>query len=468
MSAIMEIKRNRTLAHACLAGDEDAFANIYKQYKERVYNLCLRITRNSGDAADITQETFCAFLNRLQHLDIDSLIVSSYLFATARYRSLHFIEKRRRTSLSDNVPEPMDSKTELEYDPERHALQDVQCTSVISANGRLPERQRVALAMRELEDLSYREIGDVLGLNENAVAQLISRARLRLCQELRSDALVIPAADSECERAIPLILLSVDGKIDKKESRWLKKHLCSCDSCQTNLGAIEEACISYRSMLPVPAALGFAEIASASSGVLAGYGEGAGAATSIKSGVAGWALRGAVVTSVGLIAGAVVIGGGSGDQEESKILQQSAGTVVAAHASTVAYSKQVSAKKSKRPSGSEKSEMKSADRKDPAGGNVNQNSSASSPKARSKKKKKRAASWKSSSGGTVWRTDGKRSPKSGGNQPSNSGSSGNSNPGSQPKNNPQPAQQNPQPVPKNEPEGDPQPSCEWISETACQ
>ena len=73
----------------------------------------------------------------------------------------------------------------IEDDPERSTLLHRQQEEVRLANARLAPRQRLVLALRELEDRSYAEIGELVGLKENAVAQLISRARESLRTELR-------------------------------------------------------------------------------------------------------------------------------------------------------------------------------------------------------------------------------------------------------------------------------------------
>ena len=83
-----------------------------------------------------------------------------------------------------------------EEDPDRRLLLSAQQEEIREANGRLPERQREALALRELEDLSYDEIAAVMEMNRNSVAQLISRARINLRDELRGTALASIAASS--------------------------------------------------------------------------------------------------------------------------------------------------------------------------------------------------------------------------------------------------------------------------------
>src|SRR5436305_1295581 len=128
---------------------------------------------------------------------------------------------------------------------------------VRDANGRLPERQREVLALRELEELSYDEIAEIMEMNRNAVAQLISRARIKLRDELRGTALASIAVSSpDCERALALIAMRQDRQLDDAGDRaWLAQHLADCDTCRVAQEAIQEAGISYRAWLPIlPAA----------------------------------------------------------------------------------------------------------------------------------------------------------------------------------------------------------------------
>jgi sigma-70-like protein len=113
---------------------------------------------------------------------------------------------------------------------------------------RLPERQREALALRELEELSYGEIATIMEVNRNTVAQLISRARINLRDELRGTVLASVAPSQECERALPLIAMREDEQLDAatSDAAWLDAHLADCDRCRLAVEAMRDAGASYR------------------------------------------------------------------------------------------------------------------------------------------------------------------------------------------------------------------------------
>ncbi|MDX6661244.1 MAG: hypothetical protein QOJ55_2066, partial [Solirubrobacteraceae bacterium] len=247
------------LARAAAAGDGAAFATLYDRYERRIFNFCHRLLGSRDDAADATQEAFLNVLRRLPELEGRELHFSAYLFTAARNASYDLIGKRRRAVPTDEVPEPSRAQEpgELDGDPERTAMLTSLQADVREANGRLPERQREVLALRELEELSYDEIAEIMDMTRNAVAQLISRARIKLRDELRGTALASIAVSSpDCERAVALIAMRQDRQLDDAGDRaWLAEHLAGCDTCRVAQEAIQEAGISYRAWLPIlPAA----------------------------------------------------------------------------------------------------------------------------------------------------------------------------------------------------------------------
>ena len=150
------------LVQEAAAGGGASYAALYDRYSEQVYNYCLRLTGSPHDAADATQDAFVGVLARLQHDDRPVLDFSSYLFAAARNESYALMRKRNRTEPTDDVPDRAASQPDLETDPERALLlRDAQET-VRKANAELPPRYREVLALREVADRSYGEIGEIM------------------------------------------------------------------------------------------------------------------------------------------------------------------------------------------------------------------------------------------------------------------------------------------------------------------
>jgi RNA polymerase sigma factor (sigma-70 family) len=243
------------LARLAAAGDGGAFATLYDRHERRAYNLCYRITGSPDDAADATQETFLKVLERLPSLAGRELNFGSYLLSAARNASYDAIERRRRAAPAGEIPDsavPVAAGAAPEA-PDLGALREAQQDEIRAANALLPARQREALALRELEELSYDEVADIMGMNRNSVAQLISRARLNLRDGLRRGALVsIPAASPDCESALPLLALAQDDALDDGgRADWLAGHLTACATCRVRVETMEEAGAAYRLWLPL-------------------------------------------------------------------------------------------------------------------------------------------------------------------------------------------------------------------------
>jgi RNA polymerase sigma factor (sigma-70 family) len=257
------------LAQRAAAGDGDAFAELYERHEGRAFNLCYRILGSRDDAADATQEAFVGVMRRLPELAGRDFAFGSYLLTSARNACYDLIERRKRTQPSDELPEsatPMGGGVggggvgfdpgDPEDDPERKVLLEARNEEIRVANLTLPERQREVLALRELEELSYDEIAELMDMNRNSVAQLISRARINLRDALRGTALAsIAASSAECERALPLIALEQDAQLDEDsdDAGWLAEHLMHCDTCRLGRDAMQEAGMSYRAWAPIAA-----------------------------------------------------------------------------------------------------------------------------------------------------------------------------------------------------------------------
>jgi RNA polymerase sigma-70 factor (ECF subfamily) len=257
MAAIAKVPGARgddELARAAVAGEGQAFAELYDRHEQRVYGFCLRLLGNPADAADATQETFMRLLKRLPALDGRELNFVAYVFTAARHACYDIIEGRRRVELSgEEIEASGPEQGAIDEDPERAAMLAATRELTERAHARLPERQREVLALRELEGLSYEQIGEVLELKPNAVAQLISRARIKLAELVRGDALEsVAGVTPDCDRALPLLARGQDSQtLDGEDGNWLLAHLRDCATCRVRESAMQEAGVSYRSLAPI-------------------------------------------------------------------------------------------------------------------------------------------------------------------------------------------------------------------------
>ncbi len=162
-----------------------AFELLYRRHVEDVYHYALALLRNPADAEDVTQTTFLNAYRAYQRGE-EPLKPQNWLIKIA-----HNAARTRYARASRRVKEvPLDDHLDAlaVFDEEKPDLH-----GVLDALGRLPFNQRAALAMRELEGRSYKEIAETLEVSVSAVETLIFRARRSLrmkASALRSLAVV--------------------------------------------------------------------------------------------------------------------------------------------------------------------------------------------------------------------------------------------------------------------------------------
>ncbi len=229
--------------------DPSAWEEVYTLYSDRLYGFAYRLAGNPHDAADLVQETFVRALPRLDKLEPAKVDLAAYLFTTTRNVFLKGVERSKRAVPVEEVPEPA-VEAPIELDPDRSTQLEHQQREVRLANAKLPPRQRLVLALRELEDRSYAEIGELVGLKENAVAQLISRARQSLREELRLLQVDPERLPEACRNMLPLLSAYLDGQLKGAKRDETMAHLESCERCQAALADMREAQRRYRSLVP--------------------------------------------------------------------------------------------------------------------------------------------------------------------------------------------------------------------------
>jgi predicted DNA-binding protein (UPF0251 family) len=142
---------------------------------------------------------------------------------------------------------------DVDTDPERALLLADSQEAVRQANAKLAPRHREVLALREVAGRSYEEIGAIMGISENAAAQLIWRARSKLKVAMTAGAVAsVVAASEDCETAQLLLNRLQDGEpITDEDQLWLDEHLDECGKCRAARGMLFEVGTSYRAWAPV-------------------------------------------------------------------------------------------------------------------------------------------------------------------------------------------------------------------------
>jgi RNA polymerase sigma-70 factor (ECF subfamily) len=181
------------IVRRCMDGDSGAWAELVRTHHRRVYGLCYRFTGNPADAEDLTQDVFLKVYSNLASFDI--LRGSLQVWITTMTRNL-LVDNFRRTrnqratgSLDDGWEssenlKPVDRLVARDVSPHESAAQKELAKMVQNALAKVSVELREAVILRDLQDLDYKEIAQVLGIPEGTVKSRISRGRAELARLL--------------------------------------------------------------------------------------------------------------------------------------------------------------------------------------------------------------------------------------------------------------------------------------------
>ena len=180
----------RTVARA-KQGDADAFSLLVQTYETSVYRLALRMCGNAHDAEEVAQEAFMAAWKGLPAFRGESKF-SSWLYQLTTNACLDLLrrEKRHRAAV------PLDEQTELssEDTPQRAAENAELRDTLQAALQELNDDHRQIFLLRQMRQLSYDEIGALLGLESGTVKSRLSRAKKQLRQILLQKGNLFPSS----------------------------------------------------------------------------------------------------------------------------------------------------------------------------------------------------------------------------------------------------------------------------------
>jgi RNA polymerase sigma-70 factor, ECF subfamily len=173
-----------TLLRASLEGDTQAWGEIITRYKDAVFGLCLGFLRNRADAEDLTHDAFVrAYLN-LRRYRLEKRF-STWLFTIASNLCRNRLRYRRYHPVV-SAPDQMEGGG----DPGRAVAREDRIGKIREMLDRLPHSYRAPLVLRYYNDLSYKEIAEVLFLREGTVKTRIHRAKLMLKDALEKDGVI--------------------------------------------------------------------------------------------------------------------------------------------------------------------------------------------------------------------------------------------------------------------------------------
>lgn len=170
------------LALAARAGDAAAFEELIRRHGPALYRYARRMTRDADAVNDIVQETFVAAWRQMAKFRGDSQ-VRTWLFSICARKVVDSHRVKRAVPIDDRLIEPLSATSDS--DPFATASNNAFLEAMELALAELPPRQRAVWMLREVEGLTFPQIGDILTLSPDAARGHHHRARTTLQQRLR-------------------------------------------------------------------------------------------------------------------------------------------------------------------------------------------------------------------------------------------------------------------------------------------
>jgi RNA polymerase sigma factor (sigma-70 family) len=219
------------LVAAVRRGDDRAFEALYSRYCRRIHAYVMGMVKDHGRAEDITQEVFVSALRRMRETE-RPIAFKPWIYEIAKNACIDQFRRSRRAEevslQADDGLAPGDYGRLVGSDPapDDAVAAKQELDNLCGAFGGLSDTHHEILVLRELEGLSYREIGDRMGMSRPAVESTLFRARRRLTEEY--DELV---SGARCLRIQHLIATASD-RLGTREQRRLSRHVAYCQPCR--------------------------------------------------------------------------------------------------------------------------------------------------------------------------------------------------------------------------------------------
>jgi RNA polymerase sigma factor (sigma-70 family) len=257
------------LVEAVRAGDDHAFERLYHRYHRRIAGYVFGMVHDHGRAEDLTQEVFVSALRRMRQTD-RPIAFKPWIYEIAKNASIDaFRRSKRAEEISYDAGEGLAAADHVKLaatgpSPDVAVDTKQRLTHLCGAFGGLSEAHHRILVMRELEGLSYREIGERLGMSRPSVESTLFRARRRLTEEYEE-----LVTGERCLR-IQGIIAGVGGdaaggsRLGMRDTRRVASHISHCRPCRRDaaLAGLDAAAMARRpaaakiaAFLPLPAFL---------------------------------------------------------------------------------------------------------------------------------------------------------------------------------------------------------------------
>ncbi len=229
---VTEGPTDASLVAAVRRGDDRAFEELYSRYQRRISAYIFGMVKDHGRAEDITQDVFISALRRMRETD-RPIAFKPWVYEIAKNACIdQFRRSRRAEEVSMDAGDGLGQADQgrlaaAEPTPDDAVDAKQQLDHLCGAFGGLSDSHHEILVLREFEGLSYREIGDRMGLSRPGVESTLFRARKRLTEEY--DELV---SGQRCVRIQSIITAASSAALGTRDQRRLARHVSHCQPCR--------------------------------------------------------------------------------------------------------------------------------------------------------------------------------------------------------------------------------------------
>ena len=237
---LLRLRSDEQLLALFRAGSEDAFGTIHDRYRQRLFAYVRQMlcAGPRQDAEDVLQDVFVRAYGALR-ADSREVNLRAWLYRVAHNRCIDHL--RRPVPPAADV---FDVSRKPLHDPIDAAQRREDLARLVADISRLPEQQRSALLMREIDGMSYVDLASALDVTVPAVKSLLVRARIGLVEAAE-------ARDADCEDIRVDLLDAYDRGV--KASSRARRHMRGCDACTEYRAALRGMQRSFAALTPAGA-----------------------------------------------------------------------------------------------------------------------------------------------------------------------------------------------------------------------
>jgi RNA polymerase sigma factor (sigma-70 family) len=291
---LLRLQSDERLISSIRRGNSSAFEALVRRYEARLLSFCRHLLASREDAEDVLQEVFAAAFNAIL-ADDRPINVRPWLYRIARNRSLNHLRRIQAIgvdSMDVHFSDNGETTADKVHDREEFRL-------LVGDIQGLPETQRTALLLREMDALSYEQIAEAMETTVPSVKSLLVRARVSLAEA--SEARLL-----SCDE-VRIQLGEVAEGLRRRPSPLVRRHLRACDRCSSFRVQLRETNRALAALLPLGPLVFLKKLALIHLGHSASAGSGATAAGSGVTAagstvVTGGAATGFVSAGIGAVA----------------------------------------------------------------------------------------------------------------------------------------------------------------------